>query len=247
MKRIRTMIGLLAAMALLAGCQPKILSYDIQPSRTVGLYQPVTLTWRVRGKATLQISDAKYDEQDSTTLKPLTLAITGKNGRRTILLSPGHPDTLHLESEGTLQVVKVPDQVIDERLRTFALVATKDDYSHPDFQRPVVAVLTDSATAEIGNRRNAVRGDTLIAKEENNPVRWGKFSILSVRNNSARPLLVIHNGISRTLLPGALPDLSFRNTPVKGTWEFRARKTPEEMANPRLYATSFKITITVKP
>ena len=241
------MVSFLLAVAMLTGCQPKILSYDIQPARTVGLDQPVKLSWKVRGTATLKISDAKYDEQDTMQLRTLTLVVTGKNGRRMLPLAPGTADTIHLESEGTLEIVKVPDGVADARLRTFALVATKKDGSHPDFQRPVVAVLPDSAASEIGNRRNAVRGDTLIAKQENSPVRWGKFSILAVRNGSDRPLVVIHGAVTRTLVPGGGPDYSFRGTPVKGIWEFRGLKTPEEKADPRLLAKSFTILITVKP
>ena len=213
------------ALLALTACNPKIYFFTADAVST-GQNDPVRVKWKVKGEAVLLVSDANYPGSGTTRLHDLTLVIT-RHGKAT-------PYTLHtddtlrlpLPGEDSLVVQKQPDNFSEEILRTMVLVARLHDKEA--LKTIQLEVRVDSAASQIAFRPKE-SGDSLVAADTNNIVRWDdRFAILTVAADSNRILVVTHSDITRVLHPGDPPDEGFKGTPVAGYWSFRTIMTPEE-------------------
>jgi hypothetical protein len=198
---------------------------------SVGQSDPITVTWKVKGKATLLVHDINYPSTPANSLAPVGLLLTHNGKTDSFLLSANDTLRLPLGSESdSLTIRKQPDNIVDDRLRYLELVASK--WGKDSFRVIQVAIRPDSASDEIGFRVSG-GGDTLVAEGVNNAARWGNdFNILTVSNGSNRELIVTHAGISRVLHPGDPPADDFSGTPVGGFWSLKSPLTQNEKNNP---------------
>lgn len=241
MRNLRAILYLLPLLAY--GCKPVIYSFSVKPL-TAGAKDTLHLQWKVKGKATLLIHDLDYPGSGTGRLADLILLVSLHGNTRAYTLRGDDTLKISLPGEDSLVIYKKPDNIQDDRLRYFVLVAQKKTTESDSVRQ--VAIRPDSASDEIGFR-TVIRGDSLVAEGINNPLRWGNsFTILTVLNRGNRLIDVTHSGITEPLRPGDQSDSAFKNTPVEGAWQFRSLLTQEEKNDHRLVPYLIKISITLK-
>ena len=238
--------SLLAAATLtIAGCNPKIYSF-VPDLRSTGQNDPVHLRWRAKGDAFLLIHDdhGNFPGSNSGKLHDLTLLITHEGKGTSFLLRAEDTLKLPFSSEDSVIVQKQPDGISEDILRNLTLVATL--HGKEAISTIQIEIRADSASDEIGFSPKP-KGDSLIAADTNNMVRWGNnFEILTVSVGEDKALLVTHSNITRMLNPGDKPDEGFKGTPVEGYWSFSRLMTPEEKNGSQRFPHMLKINITIK-
>jgi hypothetical protein len=233
------------AIALLAlpACNPKIYFFTAD-AVSIGQNDPVRVKWKVKGEAILLISDANYPGSGTARLHDLTLVITRDGKAIPYTLHTDDTLRLPLPGEDSLVVLKQPDNFSEDILRTMVLVARLHDKEVPKTVQ--LEVRLDSADSQIAFRPKE-SGDSLLAADTNNVVRWDdRFTILTVAADSNRTLVVTHSNITRVLHPGDPPDEGFKGTPVRGYWSFRTIMTPEEKNHTQRLPRFVGINITIK-
>lgn len=239
----KTIILLCSTLMLLAGCSPRIYRFDVSPL-TVGPNDTVNLNWVVKGAPVLLVHDVNYPASGTAGLADITLVVIQNGNTFSYTLHAADTLKLKLAARGSLKILKKQDNITDDRLRYFALVAKKGKTEMDSVKQ--VAVRPDDASDEIGYRP-FVRGDSLVAEGINNPERWGSnFEARTVADGSSRVLDVYHCAIHTVLTPGDPPDRVFTGTPVQGYWQFRALMTDDEKHKLKPIPKMFKILITIK-
>src|SRR5579863_3028135 len=131
-----------------AACNPRIYRFMAGQSRTIGPDDTLQLSWKVKGKASLQVRDYNYPGSGKGPLPDLTLLIIHHGMAQAYTLHNDSAVILSLASEDSLVVRKEPDGNTNDILRYFKLVATK---YHKDSTRVIqVAVRPDSVIDEVG-------------------------------------------------------------------------------------------------
>src|ERR1700750_305870 len=87
MKKFQTLLLCGGLLLLLEGCHPHIYKFKVDP-KTIGMNDPVMVSWKVKGAATLLIHDLSYPGSGTAKLSALTLLITRHGKTTAFLLNP---------------------------------------------------------------------------------------------------------------------------------------------------------------